>query len=175
MTFTRATAYVGLASVLVSWLAGAAGLSLPLNPPSPQARRVEAPTTEALADDIQAQASRLRGRLATAPLPREPIRNPFAFAARAVRPSRSTAAAGVKPAALTVPTPEPPLQLVGVAEQATPAGIVRTAMITADSDELFMLIDGDTLGGRYRVKSVGADAVELIDLVTGTTRRLALR
>ena len=40
-------------------------------------------------------------------------------------------------------------------------------MITADSDELFMLIDGDTLGGRYRVKSIGADAVELIDLVTG--------
>jgi hypothetical protein len=48
-------------------------------------------------------------------------------------------------------------------------------MITADSDELFMLIEGDTLGGRYRVKSVGADVVELTDLVTTATRRLALR
>jgi hypothetical protein len=176
MTFTRATAYVGLASVLVSWLAGAAGLSVTPRPPAPQPPRAEAATTQALADEIQGQASRLRDRLAAAPLPHEPIRNPFAFAARAVRPSRSSATAAAKPAAAeAVPTPEPPLQLVGVAERTTPAGIVRTALITADSDDLFMLIDGDTLGGRYRVKAVSADAVELLDLVTGATRRLALR
>ena len=48
-------------------------------------------------------------------------------------------------------------------------------MITADSDELFMLIEGDTLGERYRVKAVGPEVVELIDLVTTATRRLTLR
>ncbi len=42
-------------------------------------------------------------------------------------------------------------------------------MITADSDELFMLIEGETLGGRYRVKTVGPDLVELTDLVTAGT------
>ena len=48
-------------------------------------------------------------------------------------------------------------------------------MITADSDELFMLTEGETLGGRYRVKAVTETAVELIDLVTGASRRLVLR
>jgi len=64
---------------------------------------------------------------------------------------------------------------VGVAEKKTDQGSVRTAMITADSDELFMLTEGETLGGRYRVKTIGEDAVELTDLVTGASRRLALR
>jgi hypothetical protein len=40
---------------------------------------------------------------------------------------------------------------------------------------LFMLIEGETLGGRYRVKTVGPDLVELTDLVTAGTRRLTLR
>ena len=44
-----------------------------------------------------------------------------------------------------------------------------------DSDELFMLVEGDTLGGRYRVKAIAAETVELTDLVTGATRRLTLR
>jgi hypothetical protein len=38
-----------------------------------------------------------------------------------------------------------------------------------------MLTEGETLGGRYRVKTIGEDAVELTDLVTGASRRLALR
>jgi hypothetical protein len=71
--------------------------------------------------------------------------------------------------------PEPPLQLAGVAEQETDGVTVRTAMITADSDELFMLTVGASLGGRYKVTAISSDAVELSDLVTGGTRRLALR
>jgi hypothetical protein len=176
MTPTRATAYLGLASVLVAWLAGAAGLSVAPSTPGPQPGRSERTSTQRLADEIQSQASRLRGRLATAPAPRQPARNLFAFAPRAIRPSRAAAAA-IPPVLDRVPESpgEPPLQLVGVAERDTPAGRVRTAMITADSDELYMLIEGDTLGGRYRVKAVGADVVDLTDLVTSGTRRLSLR
>jgi hypothetical protein len=48
-------------------------------------------------------------------------------------------------------------------------------MITADSDELFMLSEGETLGGRYRVTAISETGVELIDLVTGASRRLVLR
>jgi hypothetical protein len=70
---------------------------------------------------------------------------------------------------------EPPLQLIGVAEQTVAGVLVRTAVITADSDEPLMVVAGETLGARYRVTAVGADAVELSDLVTGATRRLALR
>ena len=175
MTPTRATAYVGLASVLVAWLAGAAGLSVTTSWPQSQAPRIETSATQALADEVQAQASRLRDRLAIAPIPREPLRNPFAFALRTVRPGHASAAASKALQPVSGLPAEPPLQLVGVAERETPTGAVRTAMITADSDELFMLVEGDTLGARYRVKAVGADVVELTDLVTGATRRLALR
>jgi hypothetical protein len=38
-----------------------------------------------------------------------------------------------------------------------------------------MVKEGEILGGRYRVVAVGADAVELSDLVTGAVRRLGLR
>ena len=39
----------------------------------------------------------------------------------------------------------------------------------------WMLTDGEELAGRYRVSAIGADAVELTDLVTGAMRRLALK
>jgi hypothetical protein len=174
MTPTRATTAVGLASVLVAWLAGAAGLSVTSSSHQPQVQRSETSATQALADDIQAQASRLRSRLATAPAPRQPLRNPFTFATRVVRPAQGLTTVAPKPL-VTAPPGEPPLQLVGVAERETSAGTIRTAMITSDSDELFMLLEGETLGARYRVKTVAAESVELTDLVTGTTRRLALR
>ena len=176
MTPTRATGYVGLAFVLVAWLADATGLSVGSAPAPPSPDRAEPSPTQVIANEVQAQASRLRDRLAAAPAPRQPARNPFTFAARAVRQGNvPTGTAGRINTPVPATPPEPPLQLVGVAERETPAGTVRTAMITADSDELFMLIEGDTLGGRYRVKSVGPDVVELTDLVTTATRRLALR
>jgi len=174
MTPLRATTYVGVASVLVAWLASASGVSAPPESPAPQPRSAVA-STQALADDVQTQTARLRGRLASAPAPRSPARNPFAFAERARRPAVEHATvASSSDASPTLP-PEPPLQLVGVAEQQTAGATVRTALVTADSDELFMLTVGASLGGRYRVTAIGSDAVELNDLVTGATRRLTLR
>ncbi len=67
------------------------------------------------------------------------------------------------------------MELMGVAEQKTEAGLKRTAMIGAPGDQLFMVSEGQEVAGRYRVSAVGADAVELRDLLTGATRRLALR
>jgi len=60
--------------------------------------------------------------------------------------------------------------LIGVAED----GSTRTAMVQS-GDELMMATEGQTLVSRYRVVKVGSDAIELADLVTGTTRRLFLR
>jgi hypothetical protein len=168
--------YVGLALVLVAWLATASGVSVAPRAPQPQTSAAIS-ATQALADDVQAQASRLRERMATAPVPRTPTRNPFAFApASALKPAERSRVAPTMPleSAAVIPS-EPPLQLVGVAERQTPTGVVRTALITADSDELFMLVAGETLGGRYKVSAVGVDAVELADVVSGATRRLVLR
>lgn len=176
MSPTRATMYVGLALVMVAWLATASGVSV--SPPRPRPQpSAPVSATQALADDVQAQASRLRERMSTAPVPRAPLRNPFAFATiPPARPADQPIVGLSQPREAAADTPsEPPLQLVGVAERQTPSGLVRTALLTADSDELFMLVAGDTLGGRYKVGAIDADAVDLTDLVSGATRRLVLR
>jgi hypothetical protein len=177
MTPKRSMGYVGLTFAAAAWLANAAGLSLNSSPPPPASTdRAELSSTQVIANEVQTQAVRLRNRLASAPAPRQPSRNPFAFAAPIARqPNAPTGTAGRTTIAQPSAPAEPPLQLIGVAERETPTGVVRTAMITADSDELFMLVEGDTLGARYRVKSVAPQAVELVDLVTTGTRRLALR
>jgi hypothetical protein len=72
-------------------------------------------------------------------------------------------------------SPDLDLVLVGVAEQSTEAGPVRTAMIAGRGDELFMVTEGQQLAGRYSVGAVSADAVELKDLATGAIRRLSLK
>ena len=177
MTPKRAVAYVGVASVLIAWLAAAAGVSIGSSPVQSAPVAVQTAGTQSLADDVQAQTERLRGRMASAPIPQEPIRNPFAFAPRVLRQEsrRPSAVPAAAEAAAPAPPPEPVLQLIGVAERNTPAGVVRTAMITAGPDELFMVTAGEALGPRYKVTNVGPDVVELTDLVTSAVRRLTLR
>jgi hypothetical protein len=172
MTPARAATYLVGAILLAAWLASAAGVARPHMPPVPPRRSAESMQLDAAALIVQSQAARLRQRLATAPTLQAPIRNPFTFAAREtvattgpVRP-RTLAA----PVVADPPVPEPALVLLGVAEQ----GSTRTAMVES-GDELLMAIEGQTLVGRYRVAKVGADAIELVDLGTGATRRLYLR
>lgn len=66
--------------------------------------------------------------------------------------------------------PEPNLVLIGLAED----GTTRTAVIQS-GDDLVMATEGQTVVNRYRVTKVSPDAIELTDLLTGTTRRLFLR
>jgi hypothetical protein len=175
MTPKRTAAYLGGASLLAAWLASAAGLVSrePLVQDTPQP--VQTAGTETLAADVQAQTERLRHRLASAPAPQEPSRNPFAFAQRP-DPLARRAARAPEPA---TPPPtlvaEPPLTLIGIAETQTPDGIVRTAMITTAAGELITVTRGEAVIGRYRVDVVDADAVVLSDVSNGAVRRLALR
>jgi hypothetical protein len=174
MAPARAAAYLGGTLLLVAWLASAAGVSR--RQPGIQIARpqAEAVQLDALATDVQSQAVRLRTRLAAAPAPQMPLRNPFMFAATAAPVHR--VAAPAEPRLEPVPElPEPVLELAGVAEQNTDAGVKRTAMVAGPGDQFYMVTEGQELAGRYRVSAVGADAVELKDLVTGATRRLALR
>jgi hypothetical protein len=175
MTVTRAAAWLGVLALLGAWLASAASTSRRAqpSPPAPPPARAE---TERLAQDVQAQAARLRTRLAAAPAPKQPVRNPFAFRPRADAPQPRAPRLDYPP-----PPPAPalddlPLVLIGVAEDATAGGPVRTAMIAAEADQLFLVKAGETVMGRYQVEIVGADAVQLKDLARGgAVRRLALR
>ena len=130
-----------------------------------------------LADEVQAQTGRLKSRLAVAPAPQEPFRNPFAFAARALpeRREANARAEGETAAPDLGPPLEPAIELIGIAESESPKGVVRTAIISALDGELFLVKEGETIAARYRVGPVAAGAVELNDLLTGAVRRLALR
>jgi hypothetical protein len=168
-------AYIVGATVLVAWLASAAGVPRPqrtTGTPRPAAAEI---ALDAIAADVQSQAARLRQRMAAAPAPQVPLRNPFTFDVRdAARPRVSAR----RPTPDTLPDPGPadlPLTLLGVAERKTEAGLIRTAIIGGDTDELHMVGEGQELAGRYRVVGVSTDAVELKDLLTGATRRLALK
>ena len=176
MTAKRAAAYSGAALLLLAWLASAAGL-VRQTPEAPEPERAPEPTgTPQLAAEVHAQTLRLKTRLAAAPAPQEPLRNPFTFVSRtsAERPATSVGPA-VEDAPVIGPPAEPAIELIGVAENETPAGVSRTAIISALGGELFLVKEGETIASRYRVGAVSANAVELNDRLLGTVRRLALR
>ena len=177
MTPTRAAAYIGLVSLLAAWFASAAGVIRSTRAPRMLPRSTAGTSGDAVAFDVQAQAERLQRRLATAPTPQKPVRNPFTFHARP-RPSQPAPEPRViappEPAEL-IAEPEPELTLIGIAEDMTPKGVVRTAMIAGAGDQLTLAKVGQEVAGRYKVAAVGADAVELMETSTGRVRRLALR
>jgi hypothetical protein len=179
MTLRKATLYVGGGSLLVAWFSSAASVSLTRSPgrvPDPQEAVVS--PTDGVAGNVQAQARRLKQRLAAAPLPQRPVRNPFAFGPAPVssRPAVlpvSRAATEAPVAAL--PPAEPRLELVGIAEQQVDQALVRTAMIATESNELVMAVVGASVLGRYTVTAIASDGVELTDTTTGQARRLVLQ
>ena len=62
-----------------------------------------------------------------------------------------------------------------VCAENTAQGLRRTAIISGDADALFLVLEGQSVGDRYKVTKIGADAVELEDVITKAYRRLALR
>ena len=139
--------------------------------------------TEALATEVSAQAARLQARMAQAPVP-IPIpairsRSAPRRARRVAGPSQPIARAMLHATAAEEPAPAPPplpaLTLMGIAEETTAAGPRRTAVIGGDGDTIYMVTEGDAVGERYRVTKIGADAVELEDVLTKAYRRIALR
>ena len=174
MTPTRVVAYLGTGVLALAWLSSAAGVGEQTVAPPVAPQPVQTAGTETLASDVQAQATRLRERLSAAPTPQSPHRNPFAFAPRPEpRQAQARPASAIAPEPIVVP--DPPLLLVGIAQDNKPEGSVRTAILTADGGEVFIVAVGDPIGARYTVKAIGADAVELTDLMTNSTRRIALR
>ena len=177
MTLRRAVVYIGGASLLVAWFSSAASLSLQRQRLQPVAQTPEPSAVDGLAHEVQTRAKRLKERLASAPMPQQPVRNPFVFR-RAEPPPAATS----RPAATIAPVPtvvqlpaEPPLVLIGIAEQRVNNVPVRIAMITTAGDELLVVRVGDSVIQRYQVTAIMANAAELLDLTTGRARRLTLQ
>jgi hypothetical protein len=186
MTLRRATLYIGGGTLFAAWFSSAASLSLGRGgrPASPADRSTD-PPAQALAVSVQTQARRLRQRLEAAPTPQQPVRNPFAFRPLPAVPSAPAPRPVVEPAPReSAPAmPDPPLQLVGLAERQNGDKMVRSAVISTvvntvvnnDVQDLIMAEVGTVILGRYTVTSIGSDAVEMKDTATGGVRRLVLQ
>jgi len=167
----RAAAIGILASGVAGWWAAAASFNRSTAAVSTAGMR-GAP--EGRASVLEREIERLHGRGRPAAAPRKPLRNLFAF----VR--RPAARAAVAPPALTEPAasgarPQAAgLKLSGIAEDATPSGIVRTAIISSDG-QLYLVKEGENVTRRFRVARISSDVVELSDLSDGTVLRLALK
>jgi hypothetical protein len=177
----RKTAFYGVGAALLFAYLAAANMPTQESPAPERAARPAAPgSTESLAVEVRSQAAKLHTRMADAPVPDTNPRNPFSFAAP--RPSRAVVHDGLvhatvaDAAPVVVPPPLPVLTLMGVAEETlSGGGVRRTAVIGGDGDTIYMVVEGQGVGDRYRVTKIGVDAVELEDLLTKGYRRLALR
>ena len=175
----RRTAFYGVGgALLVAYIAAANMPSQGEPSREREARPAATAGSTSIAADVSAQAEKLRTRMATAPVPERNPRNPFAFGAvpRPPRPAERMVRAAVadEPAPAPLP-PLPMLTLMGIAEETSPSGPRRTAIIGGERDALFMVTEGQLVIDRYKVTKIGADAVELEDIFSHAFRRLAMR
>jgi Tfp pilus assembly protein PilP len=174
-------AFYGVGGALLAACLAAANMPTRESPPDERTARPVATTgPEALAVEVRSQAARLHARMSEAPVPDQNLRNPFSFgqaprAARRADDRMVHAAVVAEPAPPVFTPPLPSLTLMGIAEEVGPGGVRRTAVIGGDGDTIHMVTEGQAVGDRYKVTKIGADAVELEDLVTKGYRRLALR
>lgn len=170
------------ATALATWMASAPPVGAPGGPvrtPAPAARvSPAAVTAPAEVPDLTDEAERLARRLEAQQAYSEPSRDLFQFKAAApARPRAAVAAVAAVVPAPVVPASVPAAPvfvLVGIAEE-TSAGVpVRTAVISG-AGEVWLVKAGEKVDGRFEVRAVDADAVELIRADTGTALRLSFR
>jgi hypothetical protein len=161
-----------LGGAVAVWVAAAATSGTRRGPAieMPKPQPIDASGTE-----LAAEVSRLRDRLRPDAVPVR-SRDLFHYAARggAARQAPDARNRPTVAAPLPAPVALPPLRLVGLAEDAGASGPIRTAILSGFGD-VFLVKAGDAVTARYRVETVTADAVELLDLAEGITIRLQLR
>jgi hypothetical protein len=120
---------------------------------------------------LSERAEALR-RLLASPPPQTPVRrNPFGFGVASAGAARI---AGGAADAAAVPTPRPPMELAGIAEETGNGHPNRTAVISAAGQVIFAK-EGDRVLSRFLVVRIAADAVHLKDDEGGGAFSLVLK
>ena len=163
---------IGLAgaALLLAWLAAAftsGRTESPVEQSPPVAHRPDRSI-----DELLTQTARLHEQLTPDKAPRHPSRNLFRFAPPP--PTPMPAPSTTMPTEAVPPPSAPALSLAGIAEDITPEGPVRTAVISSRG-QLFLVKEGEEVASRYRVTQISVEAAELTDLMTGSTLWLALK
>jgi len=180
MTSSRVAVWTGGAAVLAAWLSSAAG-TVPSAPVTDGSVGVGVAPAQSLVPalarlDLEREVARRSSRLETARRPRNPARNPFTLAARtrATTPPAVALVATPAPSGVDSVAAEPPaVSLAGIGVERTSYGRRRTAILSAGG-RVFLARIGDEVIGRFQVRGITDDAVELLDLRDGTPLRLTL-
>ncbi len=177
ITKTTLKAVIAGGGVMATWFAVAPNHGAPAPVAAPVERSAAA--HETAANELNVLAKKLRERARGGEL-RASTRNPFRFGTgKTTTPgaSRVGGSSMTLPAAIALSTPvappAPSYTLSGIAERNTPEGRKRTAVISGGG-QLYLVGDGETVGGRYLVVRVDPEAVLLRDQ-TGTELSLVLR
>lgn len=162
-----------IGAALAVWLAAAA--TSPVRQPA--AIAVPKPSTiDASGAELAREITRLHERLRPTAEPIE-ARDLFHYAPRAARRNATSAPGPLvpenRPVEATAPAPSP-LKLVGIAEDDTATGPVRTAIVSGFG-QLFVVKEQEAVTLRYRVERISSDAVELVDINDHTTLSLILK
>jgi hypothetical protein len=187
MTMPRVLLIVGAVGGLTAWVV-AQGTTVPIANRGPAAPIAPAPVIDAAggkgsgtgAPGLDVGINRLLAGLRLMPAPSGSGRNPFRFGAKETEHVDMTSAqhrATSGPADTAEPAvtaDRPPMQLLGVAEDGSGAGAVRTAVI-ATPRQLYLVREGEQIALRFQVVRIGNDVVELRDLANDETFPLALR
>jgi hypothetical protein len=168
----RRVVWFGVSALAIAtWFAAAStsGVRAPVVP-VPPARPTPLDRSSAV---LQSEISRLHERIGPSASPSR-SRDLFRFNVRAQqRPASSRPVAAAVDAAPAVRL-RPALKLIGIAEDTSESGVVRTAIVSGPG-ELFLVKAGELISGRYHVDQVSADAVLLTDTTTSDSTTLALR
>jgi hypothetical protein len=171
MSVKRTATIVVVGGAFAAWLAAATFPNRDLGEPLVLRPSAIDGSGAALAGEI----SRLHERLRPSAGPPQAGRDLFSYASSRPRPVEplQVPKAALSEAPIPRSTPSA-LKLSGIAEDATPDGVVRTAIISG-LGQLFLVKEGETVTDRFRVVKISSDVVELTDLAERTTLRLALR
>ena len=142
---------------------------------APQSIEIAKPTAvDVSGAELAKEIARLHERLRPTAQPIE-SRDLFRYAPRASRAVPTVPRpAIVEERAPVEPTTPSPLTLVGIAEDQTADGTVRTAIVSGFG-QLFMVKEAEAVTDRFRVQRISADTVQLEDQNDHTTLNLVLK
>ena len=165
ITKTTLKAVIAGGGVMATWFAVAPNHGAPAPVAAPVERSAAA--HETAANELSVLAKKLRERSGGGQL-RASKRNPFRFGTgKTTTPSASRVGGSsmslpaIAPSA-PVAAPAPSYMLSGIAERNTPEGRKRTAVISG-AGQLYLVGEGDMVGGRYLVVRVDPEGVLLRD------------
>lgn len=174
MNLKRTATIVVVGGALAAWLAAAATSGV--HDTAAIGAIVQRTPIEARGAALAMEIARLHERLRPVSSPRHSGRNLFQFSAprpRAASAPPPAARAALSEAAPLAPPP-PAFKLSGIAEDPGPDGPVRTAIISSPP-QLFLVKEGEMVTARYRVSRISVDVVELVDVSTNVSLRLAMK